>query len=707
LEERAAKMGFAKYLPSDTEVMLSVYNAQQSAEQLKTMKLMELISRQVGAGAMGGVELEAEEMLEAEQGDEEDAEAAGMNPGEPNQWMLLGQEVTLAFGQPAGEQFGNLLTVNRRLTYFQGEAMGLSLQGFAENGDSSELMNPLSTGLEMELLTKLLQDPESGAELLNATAIPPMYLAFRAKEGELQQAAQLVNSGMAFFAMAGEMAVPVEIETGGSVFRGYKLLGSQIAKQLEAGREGMEKNLSPETVDAIIEVVARKNLVFATGTIGDYIVMMMGGDEEEFRLESDLKKSLVASEEVGFIDDYIDKQLISTSFGKKDLLETLVDEAGGIASYALGLREGISEGERLGETRDLEEMLIMVADREKALLAMGSSEDYGMVAFLEEGVKIESIGGSDEGAVDWDNETKLAHLGGKEGTLMFLNIPSNAAYDEKLGDYLEAMFETAYAMTMKFSEIEIEDPDSQVARMMGYAKMFDEKFREDVLGIYETMSGEMAEGLGHELAVVIDLNGSVPAVPDIPQAVILEAKAPRITLIKPVTEREKLAAAWKSLDAHATSLLPNLSELLGEKIPMQKPISAKTDDMVTWFIAFPFLQDDFLPSVTVSDNWFAASTSKTQAVDLMTAAEAGGESGEGVNFHVDFTALSDYADEMLKVIDKHAEEIFTGEGDLEGFREDKAEYLEFIEATREFDSLSWTIRKEDGSVKSRVHFKTK
>ena len=56
--------------------------------------------------------------------------------------------------------------------------------------------------------------------------------------------------------------------------------------------------------------------------------------------------------------------------------------------------------------------------------------------------RIESFGGSDSGAVNWDAKTTLSHLGDSGDNMLFLNIPGNAAYDAKVGDYLEAIVET-------------------------------------------------------------------------------------------------------------------------------------------------------------------------------------------------------------------------------------------------------------------------
>ncbi|MBC7980224.1 MAG: hypothetical protein H7Y36_06650 [Armatimonadetes bacterium] len=734
-EERAAKLGFVKYLPKDTEVSLSFYNARQTADELKALKIWALIEEGMGAGGIGGMGadgleegLEDAEMLEedgivedenadlpeAAQPNEEDAQAEepeAVEPpvaaeGGPGPWTLLGQEVTIALGKTAGVQVGHLLKLNRRMAYFQARSLGKAAQSFAETGSMEDFSATMMKDLQgTGILTSLLEDPESGTKLLEDAEMPPLYLAFRAKEGELEQAAQLLNSGMSFFGMAGEMAVPVEFETGGAKLAGYKLVGEAIVKTMEAEREKMEEDLSPATVDALLSALRKKNLFVVTGTIGDYVVMLVGGSEESLALVSEIKESLVASDELNFADAFADKKLISVIYGQKETYDALIKESGGLADYALGLRDGISGGESLGDTRDLQGLLEIISDREAALMKLAKTDDLGMVAFAEEGLKIESFGGYDSGAVDWKGSTTLAHLGDSGDNLLFVNAPSSAAYDEAMGGYVEAILETAYAVTMKVSELNLEAPE--VAQVKEYAKLFDEKFRQDVVGVWEALSGDFADGIGSESAVIIDLKGSIPAVPGIPQSIVDQGKAPRMTLIAPVKDRSKLASSWEKINGRATSILQKVSEMAGEDIPMQKAISSEKDGMTTWFFSFPFFDNDFLPSVTVSDKWFAASTSKTQALDLVDKAAAGGAKGEGVRFLLNFNALTAYAGEMLEVVDKNSGEVFTSESDLADFNKNKAQLKQVIDVCGEFDSLKWTAKEENGRVRSSMHFKTK
>lgn len=721
-EERAAKLGFAKYLPADTDLVMSVYNVREASEQFKALKLYGFFE-EMQTNMMGeiGEEMPEEEMLEedlleeenvtepdAEQADEDATveEAPLEEMGEaPDAMTLLGQEVTIAMGDTTGEQIGHLLTANQRMTYFQAKAFGKAAQILAKSGDMAEFSTMLEEEMEIGLLKNLLQDSESGSALLDKVEMPPLYIAFRAKEGELEQAAMLVNGSMGMFAMAGEMAAPVEFETGGAKFAGYKLLGAKMVKELESGRESMDKAIGAKNTNRILAALKKKNLVVATGTIGDYVVTLIGGSEKTLKLVADLKDSLVATDSLNFSDAYADKKLLSMIYGEKEMLGLLAEAASGVASYALGMRDGIAGGGGLGETRDLQGMLQIVADTEKELFAMGSASDYGMVAYTEEGLKIESFGGSDRGAVNWNAKTTLSHLGDSSDNMLFLNVPSNAAYDQKLSDYLEAIVETMYTATVKFAELEIEAPELEEMRQ--YTKMFDTQFLEDMVGISTAMGSAMSGGLHNEMAIVMDLKGSMPAVPGIPQKVVDEAKAPRITMLAPVKDRVKLKESWKKMNTHTTSLFAKMSEMTGEKIPMQKPISSEKDSMTTWFFSFPFFQDDFLPSVTVSDDWFAASTSKTHATDLMTKAAAGGEAGEGVKFYVNFNAITSYAKDMLQIVDKNAAEIFPEESAAADFKEGKAQMESLIKACDEFDSMTWTSRKQNGIVHSSIHIKTK
>jgi hypothetical protein len=250
---------------------------------------------------------------------------------------------------------------------------------------------------------------------------------------------------------------------------------------------------------------------------------------------------------------------------------------------------------------------------------------------------------------------------------------------------------------MKVSEFPLEGDDMMKFKQM--AGLFDDKFRPDAVALWDALRGDFSAGLGKESALIIDLNGSVPAIPGLPQAVVDEAKFPRVSLLAPVADRAKLAAAWQGMNRSATGILAKVSEMNGREIPMQKPISSEKNGYTTWFFPMPFFNDDFVPSVTVGDQWFAASTSKNQALDLL--AKAGkGEARSGLWFALNFHALRVFANDTLDLIAKHPGAIPLDGSDQETIRELAA-------ALEDLEKLTAHCRREDGVLRTSIHLKTR
>jgi hypothetical protein len=730
VDERAAKLGFAKHLTADTEAAISFYNGSKTAERVENSKLWKLVQEQMGGGMMMGPDANREEFDIEEEDIEMDAEQADVMQDEPmigaaaggivdgidpdgtdatllsdeepvGPAALLGNEVTLAMGKTTGEQLGNLLTFSQRMNYYQFRSLAKSLVASVKSGDTSDLEDVALSGGSEETFKELLKDPKSGMDLLEKSHMPPIYVAFRTTPAQQAAAAMEVASMLENLGMMGPAVEPLEFELAGHKFGGHKVSGAKVSEMMAEERADMEEELDAATVDQLLALVAKKNLVVASGTVGDYVLVVIGGATEDFKLADSPADSLVAGDALAFADGYLDQEITAVSYGQKEMLQTLTAASGGIAEMANGLRDGLAGAEGIGDTRDLEAMFQIVAEREKALLALSHAEATGMVAFFEEGLKIESFGGTDRGAVDWKATNKLSHLGDSEGVLMFADMTTDAAYSEKSRAYLEALMETSYAMIMKLANLPMED--GEMEQFQGMAKVFDEKFRPDAVALWDAFSQDFGGSLGHESALVIDVKGSAPAVPGVPQEVVDEAKVPRIAVISPVTDRAKLAGSWDKMNTTLTSTLAKVSEMTGSEIPMQKPLSSEKDGNITWFFPMPFFTDDFLPSVTVGDQWFVASTSKMQALDLINQANAGGESRDGAWFSFNFNTLRKYADETLALIDKHAEKI-TG---APMSPEDKKSAQDVISLFDGMDVMTVHARQDGGVQRSSIHFKTR
>ncbi|MES2922607.1 MAG: hypothetical protein V4819_13730 [Verrucomicrobiota bacterium] len=711
-EERAAKLGFAKHLPQDTEAILSFYNGTKTANRVKGTKLWKLIQEQTG-GLMGMPAGEpAAEDAEVPGPGQEPAlpdDAAAQIPGTEAEEMgpavLFGSEFTMALGKSTAEQVGNLLTVNRRLGYFQMRALVRAFGTAAKSGNTDSLEKSLSMEYGPELFKELLKDPQSGIALLEKSKLPPVYLAFRTKEADRPAAAQQIAALVANANMLEEViegvAEPVTIESAGQKLEGVKILGSKIAASMAEDREEMERQLDAATVDQLLAVVAKKDLVIVSGTVGDYVVLYLGGSVDDFKLAGDVSQSIVSSDALAFSDAYASKELAALSYGLKGSMETLVKSAGGFADITNGIRDGLAGSEGLGDTRDLEALLQIVAERETALRKLTAIESVCTVAHFEEGLKIESAGGIDAGMVDWKSPNKLARLGDPEDVFLFVNVTRNAAFDEKARAYYESLLETAYAMAMKVADVPMEG--AEMAQFKEMAKLVDGKFRPDLVALWDAFGDDFGGSLGHESALVVDFKGGAPSVPGIPQKVLDNARVPRISIIAPVTDRAKLSGSWTKMNTTLTGTLAKISEMSGQEIPMQKPMSSERSGNTTWYFSMPFLTDDFVPSVTVGDKWFAASTSKNQALDLIAKADTGGETRTGFWLSLSFKNLEKYSNETLNLVNENAQAMMGSPLP----EEQKALIQKSISILGDLDKLTVHSRREGAVLRSSVHFKTR
>ncbi len=712
--ERAAKLGFARHLPADTEVVLAFYNGSKTADRVMGSKLWKLVQQQMGMGGMGmdgGMEIDEIEMDDEDMDIQEAEQDEAMPPGGDQTLLadeepvgpaaLLGAEITLAMGKATGEQCANLLKLYRKMNYFQMRDLAKAFVEAAKSGDAGAVGEAVGDQMGDQQFFEVLKDPETGVPSIEKAKMPPVYLAFRTSESQRAAAAIEVSAMLENIGMFGPMVEPVKFDAAGTTFEGYKLLGSKIAEQMEEERESMEADLDEATVNKLLTAIGQKEIVAVSGTVGDYVVVFIGGSADDLKLAANPGESLVGSDALAFADSYVSKDLAALMYGQKDAMELLVKSAGGISDMTNGLRDGIAGSDGLGNIRDLDAMFQIVAEREAAVLALASVETQVSVAFFEEGLKIESCGGTDQGIVDWKGTNALSHLGDSEDVLLFANLTTDAAYNEKSRAFGEALIETGYALAMKIAELPFED--GEMAQFKGMAQMFDQQYRPDAVALWEAFSSGMGSGLGKESALVIDLKGGAPPVPGVPQEVIDGAKVPRISLVSPVKDRAALADSWDKINTTATGTLAKISEMVGENIPMQKPLSSEKDGNTTWFFPMPFFTDDFLPSVTVGEKWFVASSSKMQALDLIGQADAGGAGRSGLWFSMNFETLRKYADETFQLVEANAESM-TGSPMSP---EDAKTIKDIIAVVGDLDKLTIHSRLEDGLQRSSVYFKTR
>ena len=683
-EKRAELVGFAGHLPNNIEYLISVHDGKEASRRVMTSKIWKTFAE------MSGMPIAAQE-AGAEVVDEAASEVPAGGPA-----MMFGEEFTIAMGKGTSEQLGNLVQANARLSYYQMSGLVKMLSDQIANQDKDG-QTPRLGRMDEQFMIDLLKDEKSGVGLFEETDMPPMYVAFKTSDENREMINQQVASGLQFLTFFGDIVKPASAERGNHTFKGYQIAGDALSEQLKEGKAEIEEIMTSATADRLIAAVAKKNLFLVSGIHGDYVVLFIGDSLEDLTFAQDAASSLAGGSALTFCDDYADKDLLAVCYGRGKGLKSVINKAkGNFADISAGIRDGLAGSDQFGDTRNIDALLRMVEEKEAAVQALASVNGGGTIAFFEDGLKIESFGGYDSGYNNWQAENQLASLGTGENVMFFANVTSNVDYDGKMRDYIETLFETAYACAMKVTELPIEDND--MVQFKNYMQLFDTKFRVDLLSFWNAFSNGFDGSLGQERALVVDLQGAMPAFPGVAQEVVDRAKFPRVTWIAPVVDRSKLAGSWGKMNDSLTNIAATLSEMAGKKIPMQKPLSSDKDGSKTWFFPLPFFNDDFLPSVTVNDNWFAASSSKLQAVDLIDQAQSGGKTSQGFVMKADFADLHDYAKEMTILMGKNAEAIGMSENDLK-------QANKIIDSLSEIDSLDVHVRRESGLLRSSFHFK--
>ncbi|MGB0775440.1 MAG: hypothetical protein ACPGUY_06310, partial [Akkermansiaceae bacterium] len=631
--KRAEKLGFAKNLPKEISHYEAMFNGRKAFDKLMATDLGQFIIERMEAEGM-----EYKDMLENEQ------VAA--------QIATYSEEYFAAYGEGTDESFQLAYDFMERAAYFGAKVGVFAADGYMREGEDFNIEGP----------KVLFEGPLKGApkELIKMMArfdMPAFYQGARVSDEETRE---LVSAQMEELASQIGNGMPdateeVIVKRGGSEFKGYKIVGAKLAEMIgEEETEELKKGFDIEDIEAFKKELAKKNIVIVSGSIGEYVISFIGKSIDDLKFVDDVEQSICANEKMVFMDKYLDKELLYAGYSDADF----VNKVGNVESVlfkilgsaASGASDGLGDATSLGDTQDIEALLEDIKSQ--------GDKIAGFVGYMEDGLKVEVYGGSNLPALDLNSSHTLSSLETSNDTLLFANWTNNEDYNTKILNYIDSLGETSYLVAKRLASQDA-DGDREIEEFQEGLNKFDSKLRENVLGLWKTLRGEFAEGLGSESAVVVDINGSFPKVPNVPPVVLKEGKVPRVAIASRVADRDKLKQSWEKINTNLEKLLATIGEMQGgEPIPMQSRMSSDKDGLKTWFIAFPFLSDDFVPSVSVSDELFFASTSKTFSEGLAEKFKAGGGvARKGAWLRVDFKVLSKFAKEWRELIEKNADEL--------------------------------------------------
>ncbi len=700
----AKATGFARLMPNTTHAYIGIYDGKGFVDEIRKSALLKLAEEQLGDNLVP---------------EEFDLENLDENPQAQMITALLGEEIFLGVGSGAPGQVANLVAFNESYSrhsmknVLQMGTAFLTGEGlFDENNPEAEL----GVGGPEMLLLGLLGDPKGGLGVLEKAQMPPLTLGFKVsdeeKRGQLFEiAAQGIGAMLDEIGPDGEgFAEAVNLERAGTKFTGLRIKGEELVASMPPDvKEGLAQFMDADAVDKLMKMLESKNIVMAIGVHENYLVGFLGSSADDLQIAASPAESLLSRPEAAFMKSFAGKRLVSFTTVSKELQDSSRGSSV-FGSMATGLKEGLAETEAFGDSQDLEVLLGLIAEQERAILNLHTFTPGGSVTFLEEGLKMEIFGGSAVPGTDLDTPRRYAGLGKDDGVFLFANWVSNPDYTEKVLEYVDTLGQTLYLAARQVARMDL--PDEVAAQMedvMSGFGMFDEQIRPHFLELWSGLRDDLVAGLGEEGAVVVDLKGALPTVPGLPQLVVDEGKAPRIALLAPASDKEKLKGSWNNAEKALNGILKIVSEMTGENIPMQRPMSSEKNDLKTWFFPFPFQTDDFVLNVSVDEKHFYASTSKSYVQDLAAKLEKTevDPGAKGAYFKVNFTVLNAYLKDWIKLVEDKQDDIF-GEGSPAA--EDVMQMLpiakQVVAALSELKGLSAHTREEDEGVRTSVHFKT-
>ena len=140
---------------------------------------------------------------------------------------------------------------------------------------------------------------------------------------------------------------------------------------------------------------------------------------------------------------------------------------------------------------------------------------------------------------------------------------------------------------------------------------------------------------------------------------------------------------------------------------MQLPMSSEKDGLKTWFVPVPFQNDDFVPSISVSDELFFASSSKNFAEGLSAlSSQKKGEARKGFWLDLDAKVMHQYAEQWLALLEENAEDLMS-DVELEDFDANKEMMKTALDALAALDGCTYHARQVKGQSRISLHLKTK
>ena len=460
-------------------------------------------------------------------------------------------------------------------------------------------------------------------------------------------------------------AKSVAFEKSGVKWTGFEIrIGGLERIEVDEDPSGFDLRVWEE----MLEKIAEWKGTVVCAEVGDYLVLAAGNGRESIELSEGIESSLAKSTGCRFFEQFGVEEIASLSWTSKELIE-----AGQSGFSYLPFFEGALEGIRDSKLERGAQMVEVLTAFNSHWQARGTGEasEYSGVLLAGEEIRLEARGGWLGVGLDLKTPLKFSRA-----FAALENVPFVRAHWKMNADYIRHGHEQVDAgmRLVRLIGEEVMTFLVEEAGGVGETEQYQRWDRDLSKGLRDLRRGygeHFSKSFGEEGAFVMDLRGEmIPAV-GVDEEVVRKGRIPRVAWLKPVVSRQALSKSWDIWERSLTNLFGILAESLDQPIPFPSTMTAEKDDLRTYFFPLPFATDDFLPSVSVSDELYIVGSSKTLSENLYGASLQEQEGEEEVGLWIDVHAdqLWDFFEAWLEVYEERraaAEELADVEPQEEG-----------------------------------------
>ncbi|MCP4847740.1 MAG: hypothetical protein GY899_07330 [Verrucomicrobiaceae bacterium] len=622
--------GFAAKLSPDTEAVFALRNLAKFADGIGKSNTWERVSGLI-------------------------MEASGLDVNEASEpfnevMNFVGEDAFIALGKGAEGEISRLMDFYGAYYSIYPKFMELMIQQ-QFGGDLGEME------AEMTQLIEETLNADDGKVLksLLKVQVPPLIIGCRPPEGAVDQ---LVAQLAAFEEDLPPIVLTSEFDVAGAgKFHSWTIAAKDAFD--DASREEMRAEIDNEKLAGHIErIIDSKKVEFSFGAVDGCMVLAIGPDHSHLKFAAESGESLIAQKGFKFMHGYADKQLLAYGYAAKELLQAL-NSLGSMEGWADMVTGALEPAEELGFDVSKVTPLIKKLGKQLAALTKSEADTSAGVIYVEDGLKGASIGGFSTPGLDGGKALKLAGAI-PDDAFLAINMAATEKHKANSIDFMETFAQLVYQGAFSFARSD--EAPAEMAEILG---MVDQEFVPKMLKGWGIMKNKVFKGLGSEAGVVIDLKGSMPKIPiDHPAAAVAvkKGKLPRIAMFNSVNERKLLTEAWEEMVPLLNDIAKGIpGQEPGQEFEVPDPLSSDGKNVKTHFFGLPFVSNDFLPSLSISDEMFFLSTSKNYTEELAAKIAAGdGPKLTGAVMHLRFSPLHAYAVQWLDLVLANSEAFFAG-----------------------------------------------